>query len=150
MNEEIHINDKPMKQFIIVKSIVLNDKGEVLFVRRKREWHAEAHDKWELPGGKIDFGEAPEETAVRETKEESGYASEVIALIPRIFSSKWEYHDRISQQILICYVCKLLGGSSSLNDNGVSEVKWFKLSHVPKKEDCLPCTIEFIDEYLKR
>ena len=67
------MEDKPKKQFIIIKSLVTNSEGKILFVRRKREWHAEAHNKWEFPGGKVDFGEHPRHTAVRETKEESGY-----------------------------------------------------------------------------
>ena len=44
--------EKTRNQFIIAKSLVVNDKGEVLFVRRKREFHKEAHNKWEFPGAR--------------------------------------------------------------------------------------------------
>ena len=141
--------DIPKKQFIIVKSLVLDATGKILFVRRKREWHTEAHNKWEFPGGKVDFGEAPEQTAVREAKEESGYDVEVTKLIPKIISSQWKFPDRISQQLIICYVCKLIKGNASTEDHGVSEVKWFAMSEIPSTEECLPGTIEFIEEYKK-
>ena len=46
--------------------IVRNEAGEVLWVKRRDM------DVWNLPGGRADEMEAPWETAVRETKEETG------------------------------------------------------------------------------
>jgi len=104
-----------------------------LFVKRKKEDLKQAHNKWEFPGGKIDLGETPEETAVRETKEESGYDVEVDYIIPKLLSSKWVTPERQSQQILICYVCKIIRGESNLKDHGVNEIKWFGLDGNPKR-----------------
>lgn len=146
------LEEKPEKirnQFTIVKSLVINKEGEVLFVRRKKEELKQAHNKWEFPGGKIDFGEFPEQTAIREAKEETGYDVKVEYIIPKLLSSKWESPEREAQQILICYVCSLLGGEKIINDHGVSEIKWFKLNKIPEKEDCLPGTIDFLDIYAK-
>jgi 8-oxo-dGTP diphosphatase len=141
--------DADKKQFIIVKSLIVDD-GKILLVRRKREWHKEAHDKWEFPGGKIDFGELPEQTAVREAKEESGYDVEVLSLIPKVLSYQWNHEqNKISQMILICYVCKLLGGEALLGDHGVSEIRWFTFKEALQLE-CLPGIHEFIQEYLKK
>ncbi|MBU3907353.1 MAG: NUDIX hydrolase [Nanoarchaeota archaeon] len=141
--------EKIRKQFIIVKSLVINDKGEVLFVRRKKEDLKQAHNKWEFPGGKIDFGESPEQTAIREAKEESNYDVKIDYLLTKILSSKWESPEREAQQILICYVCTLVGGESALGDHGVSEIKWFKVNNAPKDQDCLPGTIDFLNLYKK-
>lgn len=44
--------------------IIFNPKGEVLFIYRR--------GFWDLPKGKIDPGENPEETALREVEEETG------------------------------------------------------------------------------
>lgn len=141
--------EKIGKQFVIVKSLVVDENDKILFVKRKKEDLKQAHNKWEFTGGKIDFGETPEETAVRETKEESGYDVEVNYIIPKLLSSKWITPERQSQQILICYVCKLLGGESNLKDHGVNEIKWFDINKVPKDADCLPGTIDFLNIYLK-
>ena len=69
-------------------------------------------------------------------------------MIPEIIYSYWEYSDIQSQQILLCYVCKLKGGETSLEDHGVSEIKWFDIEEA-KKLKCLPGTLEFLDYYLK-
>jgi 8-oxo-dGTP diphosphatase len=45
--------------------IAFND-GEFLMVRHARR-------AWEMPGGKVNLGESPEEAAVREFREEAGY-----------------------------------------------------------------------------
>ncbi len=140
--------DTPKKQFIIVKGLVTDKDGRILFVRRKREWHKEAHNKWEFPGGKIDFGETPEQAVIREVKEESGYDVDINHLLPKVLSSKWVFEDRASQQILLCYVCALRGGESVLGDHGVSEIKWFKLEDALKL-DFLPGIDEFLKIYAK-
>ena len=44
--------------------VVKNDKNEVLMIFRR--------DNWDLPKGKIDDGESPEQAAVREIQEETG------------------------------------------------------------------------------
>ena len=139
--------EKQRKQFVIVNGLVVNKRGQVLFVRRERKWHKEAHNKWELPGGKIDFGENPEKTAIREAKEETGYNVRIEYLLPKILSSKWVAEDKESQQILICYMCRLNGGKKSLKDHGVNEIKWFDIAKVPNKKECLPGTIEFLNIY---
>ncbi len=141
--------EKPKRQIAIVKGLVTRDDNKILLVRRKREWHAAAHNKWEMPGGKIDFGETPEEATIREIKEESGYHALITRLLPKIISARWEYEDRVSQQLLICYVCKLVGGVASTTDHGVSEVAWFTPQEALLLES-LPGTHEFIEEYLKQ
>ena len=138
---------KIRKQFIIVKSLVINEKGEVLFVRRKIGEIKQANNKWEFPGGKIDFGELPEQTAIREAKEESGYDVKIKYILPKLISSKWVSPEREAQQILVCYVCNLLGGKSTIPNHGVSEIKWFSIDKAPKNEDCLPGTIDFLNFY---
>ncbi len=139
---------KTQKQFFIVKSLIINEKGQILLVKRDRKWHKESHGKWEFPGGKIDFGETPEETCIREAKEESGMDVKIDYLLPKIHVGGWVYPDRETQQIIICYKCIPVDGEISLEDHGVSEVKWFELDEIDKL-DCLPSTIKFLDEYQK-
>ena len=137
--------EKLRKQFFIVKSIVLDESGRILLVKRDLESWPEAHGKWELPGGKIDFGESPDQTAVREYKEETGYDVEVLSMVPLLISTGWIKSDRESHIILACYVCKRVGGEPDLSDHGVSAIDWFERTNLPGRGSCLPGTIEFIE-----
>lgn len=52
-----------------VGGIVVNERGEMLFIRRARD---PGKGKWGLPGGFVDAGETGEEAVIREVSEEIG------------------------------------------------------------------------------
>lgn len=66
--------------------------------------HRPAYDDWSLPKGKADRGETPEETAVREVLEETGYHCRIVAPV-----GTTRYRIR----------------------NGVKEVNWFAMRTLP-------------------
>ncbi len=67
-----HKNEEKLEKFLRKKlpvveaggGMVYNAKKEILFIRR--------NGKWDLPKGKIEKGESPQEGAIRETEEETG------------------------------------------------------------------------------
>ena len=65
------INKAPKKHFT-VSALIFSDRGEVLLVKHKKL------GVWLYPGGHIDENETPDETLLREVKEETGLSIEVI------------------------------------------------------------------------
>ena len=64
---------------VVVGAAIVRD-GRVLAARRTSP--AEAAGRWELPGGKVEPGETPDEALVREIAEELGCVVEVVAWLP--------------------------------------------------------------------
>ena len=79
---------------VSVKGIVYQD-GKVVLLKNER-------DEWELPGGKLELGEAPELCVVREIEEELGLVAKTGPLL-----DSWVYHIYEGVDVLIltygCY-----------------------------------------------
>jgi len=58
------------KQIIVGLGILVNVKNEVLITQRYDPGNEKTHMKWQVPGGKVEFGETVKEAVVREMKEE--------------------------------------------------------------------------------
>lgn len=60
-----------MKSFVVSKVLVVNEKGEVLALRRSQT-DDRRPGQWDFPGGWVDAGEDTHRAAIRETREEAG------------------------------------------------------------------------------
>lgn len=60
-----------MKSFVVSKVLVVNEKGEVLALRRSKT-DERRPGQWDFPGGWVDAGEDAHTAAIREAKEEAG------------------------------------------------------------------------------
>lgn len=56
---------------VIARTVVVNDAGEVLFLRRSDD-DEDRPGGWDFPGGGLDEGEEPRQAAIREAHEEVG------------------------------------------------------------------------------
>jgi ADP-ribose pyrophosphatase YjhB (NUDIX family) len=119
-----HFNnpDAPPPNTIVsaTTAFVLDEKGRVLLIRRTD------NGLWALPGGAQDFGESISQTAVRETKEETGIDIEVVGLVG-IYTNPHhvvEYSDgEVRQQFSICLKGSYRSGQTTPS-NESSEVQW--------------------------
>lgn len=86
---------------------------------------------WALPGGRCEKDEMPEQTVVREVKEETGFVVEVIRRIG-------EYHeygiqDRIQYDYYpVCFFVKVIGGNLKMQQSEIQEIQLFSLEKIPR------------------
>lgn len=111
--------------------VVLNERGEVLLVRRAIEPY---RGYWALPAGYQEIDEQPAETVAREVFEEAGIRVEVGGLLDLLFVSD----DPRKPANVAVFLCTAVGGELAPGAEE-SEAGWFAL-------DALPAEIGF-DNY---
>lgn len=83
---------------------------------------------WCLPKGLVEKGESPEETSLREVKEETGLEGKVIKKLGDI--SYW-YHSREDgariHKTVHFYLLEFIRGNTEEHDFEVEEVRWFPI-----------------------
>ncbi len=125
----------------VAMSVVVKD-NKVLLIKRVEAPYV---GYWTVPGGKIEFGEHPEEAAIRELKEETnldcesegikGIASEII-------------HNKDSKVAhFLLYVCKLKPLHTNVVQKEEMEVKWFNIADLDNIK-MVPSDLLMIKEFV--
>lgn len=107
-----------------VRAAVVN-KNQILLVKEISD------GKWAMPGGWADVGDLPSETAVRETKEESGFDVEPIKLVGVFDANRSGRPLEFFHAFKVILLCKLVGGSAETSDE-TSAVKFWRLDELPE------------------
>ena len=133
---------------IITKQItafggVIENKGKILMALRTEEENPAAHMKWELPGGKCEYGETPQQALKRELMEETGIEVEVGDLIPFVQTSYWDYPFGKQQTLCFYLRCKLIKQHPVKKDHHIADIKWFTQDEAAGL-DSLPGTKEVL------
>ena len=96
----------PKKLLLVVACALVDADGRVLIAQRPEG--KQLAGLWEFPGGKVEPGETPEETLVRELREELDIETKVACLAPLTFAS----HAYETFNLLMpLYVCRRFWGT---------------------------------------
>ncbi len=97
------------KRILLVVACALVDADNRVLLSQRPQGKSLA-GLWEFPGGKVEPGETPEETLIRELREEIGIETEVPCLAPLTFASH-SYND--FHLLMPLYVCRRFSGTAT-------------------------------------
>jgi 8-oxo-dGTP diphosphatase len=130
-----------VKLLLVVAAALLDADGRVLIAKRPEG--KQLAGLWEFPGGKVEAGERPEETLIRELREELGIEVKETCLAPLSFAS-YRYDD--FHLLMPLYVCRRWAGTPRALEH--AELKWVSPPRLrdypmpPADEPLIPALID--------
>jgi 8-oxo-dGTP diphosphatase len=104
---------------LVAACALIDTDGRILLAQRPSD--KPLARLWEFPGGKVEPGETPEETLVRELKEELGITTRIPCLAPLTFAS----HAYDTFHLLMpLYVCRRYEGVAEGREG--QALKWVR------------------------
>ena len=103
------------------------ENGKVLMVKEAKD------NYWKIPSGKIDYGESAEETAVRETREETGFNANLrgeFGTYIFIFKNR-NFRLRV-------YKASINSEGEKRERDNVKEVEWISINKMASGENDIP------------
>src|SRR3989338_11594961 len=122
---------RPIHQTV---GVFIIDKGRILLLKQGRS------PFWLLPGGHIEDGEIPHETAVREVREETGLSVEILekpderSRTPIATPLPLPHHIQIlpcrkKKDLNMVFTARVLGGTLA-TDSESKEARWFSKEEI--------------------
>jgi 8-oxo-dGTP diphosphatase len=132
-----------VKLLLVVACALIDRDGRVLIAQRP-EGKGMA-GLWEFPGGKVEAGERPEQSLIRELHEELGISVKEACLAPLTFAS-FPYED--FHLLMPLYVCRRWDGLVQATEH--KALKWVKPQALrdypmpPADEPLIPALIDLL------
>jgi 8-oxo-dGTP diphosphatase len=132
-----------MKLLLVVAVALIDADQRVLIAERPAG--KQLAGLWEFPGGKIEPGERPEESLIRELAEELGISVEAACLAPLTFAS---HAYETFHMLMPLYVCRRWSGSVQPREG--QQLKWVHPRDLrsypmpPADEPLIPPLIELV------
>ena len=101
----------------------IGPRPEVLLGRRRRDRDGVT---WSLPKGTPDGDETPEQTALREVREETGFEVRIVASVGDIHYRFVRDGRRIDKTVQY-FLMEVTGGDLADHDHEFEDVRWFEL-----------------------
>jgi 8-oxo-dGTP diphosphatase len=131
-------------RLLLVAAVALVDADNRVLIARRPEGKPMA-GLWEFPGGKVEAGERPEETLIRELAEELGITVQEACLAPLTFAS----HAYETFHLLMpLYICRRWDGLVQARER--QALKWVRPRQLrehdmpPADEPLIPALIDLL------
>ena len=120
-------------------AIIRGPRG-ILLTRRARPPYA---GTWDLPGGFLEAGEAPDRGLVRELREELGVRATLTRLLGFYAD---QYGPGGSSVLAITYAARISRPARALSD--VAEVRWYRADAIPWRDIAFPSIRKALRDHL--
>lgn len=119
----------------------IEQDGQVLLPHwSEQDDDGRAYVGWTLPGGRMELGESPEVTCLREVREETGFTVELEELLG--VRNHWIPGDRRRRRadlgrplhaLQIVYLGRITSGTLTVEVDGTTDdVRWVAVDHLPE------------------
>jgi 8-oxo-dGTP diphosphatase len=132
-----------LKILLVAACALVDTDGRILIAQRPEG--KSLAGLWEFPGGKVEAGETPEKTLIRELEEELGITTKVACLAPLTFAS----HTYETFHLLMpLYVCRRFEGVPQGREG--QAIKWVRAKALrdypmpPADEPLIPFLIDLL------
>ena len=120
-----------MKQLISVRAIIREDQKTLLL--RRASGRQSILGKYELPGGRLDYGEQPEDALARYLKDDAGLVIQSAQLYDVL--TYIDHDDRDIQYTFILYLVSLSANGNKVRvSQKYDQYAWKKLGDVRQEE----------------
>ena len=128
--KRIKIGESEMKRFTgkTATAIIPFPENRILLVKRNT---IPFKGYWALPGGRMEPGEAIEQTVIREVKEETGLSVGIVRAIGEYVEKgvmdevEYEYYPT-------CFLVEVVGNEIKRQESEIQEIQLFSLKQLPK------------------
>jgi len=122
------MQENSQKSASLVEAIIKNEEGKILLLKRS-DVNIFYKGKWQLPGGKVDFGENMTVAIQRELKEETNCGCKNLVL-EKVFSFYQEFNGFSGTHFLMIFNCDLVGDLKLSEDH--DEYAYFSINEIKK------------------
>jgi len=114
---------------VSVGALIVNEKGE-LFLTKRGQHATNERGTWEIPGGKVQFGETLEDAVKREMKEEYGVD---IMLAYQFPAQNHFIPDEKQHWVPTNFLCRIEENQAPkiMEPDKCDEIGWFSLDSLP-------------------
>lgn len=142
------------KQYVAMKAFIIDLENDTIFLMRKGSKDKLNPGKWEVPGGKMEFGETTDETFKREVFEECGLDIEIGEMITKPW--QWTFTKSNGENVQIIAIGRVCKAKNEKVDfsNQTETDDLVECAKVPINEvlkyDLIPNLIPTMEDFVKR